>query len=141
MEPVATHVRFEDAQQVLAAQPFSVLLGAELTAFGTEGAELRVPVPAQVRQQHGYAHGGLIAYAADNVVTFAAGAIAGAGVLTAELTINYVAPARGGELVARASVAHPGSRLVVTRCEVFDVDDDGSERLCALAQGTVARLV
>lgn len=40
--------------------------------------------------------------------------------------------------MARAEVVHPGSALVVVRCEILDRAGDG-ERLCAIAQGTVAR--
>jgi hypothetical protein len=43
----------------------------------------------------GFAHGGLLGYAADNALTFAAGAIAGPDVLTAGYTINALAPVLG----------------------------------------------
>jgi acyl-coenzyme A thioesterase PaaI-like protein len=35
---------------------------------------------------------------------------------------------------------HLSKSKAVCRCEVFAVADDGSEKLCALAQGTIARL-
>lgn len=128
------------ARQVLAAQPFSVLLGAELIRFGDGEAELLVPLDERLRQQHGAAHGGALSYAADTAITFAAGSVAGANVLTAEMKINYVRGATGTELVARAAVVHAGSSLVTVRCEIFDRTATG-EQLCALAQGTIARTV
>lgn len=128
------------ARRVLAAQPFSVLLGATLTAFGDGMAELRVPLRDDHRQQDGVAHGGLLSYAADNVLTFAAGAAAGPLVWTAGFTIDYLAPATGTVLVARGEVVRAGRRLVTVRADLLDVhEDEGSERLCAVAQGTVAR--
>jgi len=82
----------DQARAVLAAQPFSRLLGAQLNPFGLDGIELEVPVRPAHRQQHGFAHGGLLGYAADNALTFAAGAVVGPGVLTAGYTINLLAP-------------------------------------------------
>jgi hypothetical protein len=49
------------ACQVLAAQPFSVMLGAKLLAIDLDHAEMAVPIGANVRQHDGIAHGGLIA--------------------------------------------------------------------------------
>jgi acyl-coenzyme A thioesterase PaaI-like protein len=73
----------DQARAVLAAQPFSRLLGARLNTFGLDGIELKVSVRPAHRQQHGFAHGGLLGYAADNALTIAAGAVVGPGVLTA----------------------------------------------------------
>lgn len=129
----------EAARQALAAQSFSVLLGAEVVEFSPERTVLVVPLREEHRQQNGLAHGGLVAYAADNAITFAAGAAVGPNVLTAEMKVNYVAGARGSHLEARATVVNAGRRLVTVRCDVFDVDED-EPRLCAVAQGTVARV-
>ena len=131
-------IDFAAAQQIFAAQPFSQLLGATLTRFEPGTAEVVIPLAASLRQQHGTAHGGVLSYAADTVITFAAGTLAGDSVLTAEMKINYVRGARGGHLVARADVVHSGSTLVIVSCEVLDRDNAG-DRLCAIAQGTVAR--
>lgn len=130
----------DDARQVLAAQPFSRLLGARLTAFGHGRAELRVPLRDEHLQQDGVAHGGIVSYAADNVLTFAAGATVGARVFTAGFTIDYLAPATGDLLVARGRVVRVGGRLVAVRADLYDVDEQSTdERLCAIAQGTIAR--
>lgn len=132
-------VPLEAAQAILASQPFSVLLRAQLTACGVDLVELRVPVTVQLRQQHGFTHGGVIAYAADNALTFAGGMALGMAVVTAEFKVNYLRPAQGEALVARASVVHSGRSQAVCRCDVFVVND-GEERLCAVAQGTIAAL-
>ena len=126
-------------RQVLASQPFSVLLGAELLGFSKGSAELRIPVRSDLKQQHGFVHGGVISYAADNALTYAGGSALDAGVVTSEFKINYLRPAMGEFLVARASVIHAGKNQAVCRCEVY-VSDKGVESLCASAQGTVARL-
>ena len=126
-------------RQILASQPFSVLLGAELLGFAEGRAELRIPVRAELKQQHGFVHGGVISYAADNALTYAGGSALGPGVVTSEFKINYLRPATGEFLVARASVVHAGRNQAVCRCEVY-VSDKGVETLCASAQGTIARL-
>jgi uncharacterized protein (TIGR00369 family) len=124
---------------VLALQPFSQLLGAVLTRFDADGTELRIPVGAALMQQHGFVHGGVLSYAADNALTYAGGAALGTAVVTSEYKINYVRPAIGQEIIARAMAIHAGKSQAVCRCEVFVVND-GKEALCAIAQGTIARL-
>lgn len=64
-------------RRILASQPFSVLLDAELLRLGDGRAELRIPVRAELKQQHGFVHGGVISYAADNALTFAGGSALG----------------------------------------------------------------
>ena len=129
----------EAARRVLAAQPFSRLLGAELTVFGDGHAEIQVPLPEQHRQQDGVAHGGVLSYAADNVLTFAAGAAVGPAVWTAGFTIDYLVPATGPTLIARGHVVRAGRRLVTARADLYDVSQGEAERLTAVAQGKVAR--
>jgi len=126
-------------KQILATQPFSVLLGAELLKFSPSGAELKVPVREELKQQHGFLHGGVVSYAADNALTYAGGSVLGTGVVTSEFKINYVRPAMGEFIVARASVVHAGKNQAVCRCEVY-ASKDGAETLCAVAQGTIVRL-
>jgi uncharacterized protein (TIGR00369 family) len=122
-------------QQVLAAQPFSTLLGAQLTAFAAGAAEITLALGPTLRQQHGFAHGGVISYAADNALTFAGGSALGPDVVTAEYKINYLRPAQGEWLIARATVIAAGRRQAVYRCDIF-VEAGGVEQLCATAQGT-----
>lgn len=126
-------------RRILASQPFSVLVGAELLQLGDGRAELRIPIRAELRQQHGFVHGGVISYAADNALTFAGGSVLGTGVVTSEFKINYLRPAQRGSLVARAVVVHCGRTQAVCRCDVFS-SEGGADHLCATAQGTIARL-
>jgi uncharacterized protein (TIGR00369 family) len=125
-------------KRILASQPFSVLLGAELTGFEQGRAELRLPVRPELKQQHEIVHGGVISYAADNALTFAGGSVLGTAVVTSEFKINYLRPVEGGFLVARATVIHAGSNQAVCRCDIYALTDD-AESLCATAQGTVVK--
>ncbi len=126
-------------RQILASQPFSVLVGAELLDFTEGRAELKIVIRAELKQQHGFVHGGVVSYAADNALTYAGGSVLGPGVVTSEFKINYVRPAVGEVILARATVIHAGRSQAVCRCDVY-VSKDGAETLCATAQGTIAKL-
>ena len=125
-------------RDLLAKQPFSVLLGAELVALEPGRCELALPLTETLKQQMGFAHGGVVSYLADNALTYAGGTAMRVPVLTAEYKINYVRPAVGERLIARAEAVHVGKSQAVCRCEVF-VATGGAEKLCALAQGTIAK--
>jgi uncharacterized protein (TIGR00369 family) len=127
----------ELAEKVLASQPFSVLLGTRVVAFGDGGAVLELDVRDDLRQQNGYLHGGVLAYAADNAITFAGGTALGTAVLTGGFTITYLRPAAGAVLRAEARVAHASGRQATCTCELKVLDEHGDPTLCAIAQGTV----
>lgn len=131
--------QLQSAKAAIRSQPFSALLNADIVAFDANATELRLPITEQVKQQHGFVHGGVVSYAADNALTFAGGAALGPSVVTSEFKINYLRPAQGTELVARASILHAGKTQAVCQCHVFCVVD-GKETLCAVAQGTIALL-
>ncbi len=126
-------------RQVLAQQPFSALIGAELMTLSPGQCELQLPITEQLRQQHGFVHGGVLSYAADNALTFAGGTALRVPVVTSEFKINYLRPAVGQRLIARARAEYVGRSQAVCRCDVLVVDE-GEEKLCALAQGTIAVL-
>lgn len=128
-------------QRTLKTQPFSALVGARLASFSEEEAVLELPVREELLQQHGYVHGSVLSFLADNALTFAGGSVLGPKVLTQEYKINYPRPADGEALSARASVVSAGRRHAVCRCDVFAAGADGSETLCAAAQGTIAVVV
>jgi uncharacterized protein (TIGR00369 family) len=136
---VAPEVFLAMGREVLATQAFSVLIGAQLHALSKGCCELHVPVTAQLLQQHGFVHGGVLSYAADNALTYAGGTSLGVPVVTSEFKINYLRPAVGELLIVRAHAVHTGKTQAVCRCDVF-VTRDGQEKLCAVAQGTIAAL-
>ena len=123
-------------ERVLAAQPFSRFLGARLDRFVEGEAQLSLALRPEFLQQHGRPHGGILSYLADNALTFAGGSLYGDG-LTLEFKINYTKAAKGDTLVARARVESSGRQAAVCRCDLFSVAEDGSETLCAVAQGTI----
>ncbi len=126
-------------QRILASQPFSVLLGTQLTGFTAGRAELTIPVTPQLLQQHGFVHGGVLSYAADNALSFAGGSVLGPAILTSEYKINYLLPAKGEAIIARATVLSAGARQAVCRCDIFALAG-GGETLCATALGTIVKV-
>jgi uncharacterized protein (TIGR00369 family) len=129
----------QKGQVFLALQPFSMLIGAELHALSPGHCELHVPVSEKILQQNGFVHGGVVSYAADNALTYAGGTMLDWAVVTSEFKINYLRPAIGERLIARAQAVYAGKSQAVCRCDVFMVVN-GDEKLCAVAQGTIARL-
>ncbi|MEV6334387.1 PaaI family thioesterase [Nocardia vinacea] len=123
------------AKQVLTAQPFAQLVGTEITAFGDGTATLIIPIRPELRQQFGFVHGGVVSYAADNALTFAAGTVLGANVLTGGFTITYLRPAAGTRLRAEATVTGSTRRQAVVACEIYAESADAEPVLCAVAQG------
>lgn len=126
----------DSASAALAAQPFSVLLGTRLAEFGDGRAVLELDVRDELRQQNGYLHGGVLAYAADNALTFAAGTVLGPRILTSGFSIDYLVPADGVLLRAEATVVQAGRSRATCRCDLYTVDSQGTATLCAAAQGS-----
>ena len=54
------------------SQPFSVLVGTTLETIEPGLAQLALPIKPELLQQHGFVHGGVIAYLADNALTLRA---------------------------------------------------------------------
>jgi uncharacterized protein (TIGR00369 family) len=129
---------FEFGRKVLNEQPFSVLLGTELTSLEPGEVVLSLAVREELKQQHGFVHGGVVSYLADNALTYAGGSVLGNSV-TSEFKINYVRPAIGETLIARASVLSSGKKQAVCECKIFVVNDKG-EVMVAVAQGTISKV-
>lgn len=129
-------IDIEVARKVLAAQAFAGLVGTEITEFGGGTATLVIPIRPELAQQFGFVHGGVLAYAADNALTFAAGTALGANVLTGGFTITYLRPAAGDHLRATATVTGSTRRQAVVSCEIYAERAGEEPVLCAVAQGT-----
>ncbi|HXI04749.1 MAG: PaaI family thioesterase [Bradyrhizobium sp.] len=89
-------------------------------------------------QFFGHFHGGVVAGLADH----AAGACAtssmpdGKLAVTIEIKVNFLSPADGEEIIARAETIQAGSTIVVVKVEVIS-QKAGAERVCAFATATM----
>jgi uncharacterized protein (TIGR00369 family) len=115
-------------------QAMMASLGAELLHADAGLCRITAPVLPAFSQQHGYGHAGVTFALGDTAAGYAALSVMpeGAEVLTAEMKVNVVAPAKGDRLVAEGRVVRPGRRRVVVSAEVR-----AGETLVALLQGTM----
>lgn len=113
-------------------------LGARLISAGGGACVIEAPILPGARQQHGYGHAGLTFAIGDSAAGYAALSVMPEDheVLTSEIKINLLAPAKGDLLIARGKVVKPGRRLIVVTSEVF-ARDAGEEKQVALMQGTM----
>lgn len=129
----------ETANQLVESQPFSRLLGVKVTAIEGASVELSLPLRPELTQHYGSAHGGVLAFLADNSLTYSGGISMGTLVVTSEFKINFIRPGIGDMLIARSKTIHAGRNQAVTQCDIFVVKD-GIEKLCATAQGTIVKI-
>ncbi|MDJ1159790.1 PaaI family thioesterase [Chelatococcus sp. SYSU_G07232] len=116
-------------------------IGAVMTQVAPGEVEIAMPVSAQVGQQHGFVHAGIVATIADSACGYAALTLmpAGTGVLTAEFKINLMAPAAGERLIARGTVVRSGRLLSVAQAEVA-AEGDGQRKTVALMTATLVNV-
>ncbi|MGX0875843.1 uncharacterized protein (TIGR00369 family) [Roseovarius sp. MBR-154] len=128
-------------RQSFAAQAMMATLGATLEDLSPGHVRIEAPILPGSRQQHGYAHAGLTFAIGDSAAGYAALSVMPEGfeVLTTEMKINLLAPARGERLIARGRVIKAGRRLVVVQADVHALDE-GRETHVALLTGTMMPL-
>lgn len=128
----------EEGRKILKSQPFSCMMGTELKNLSQGAAELSLQIREMLKQNYGFAHGGVVGYLADNCMAFAAATILG-DCVTSEYKINYVLPAQGEELIAKSSVLSFSLRQAVCECKVYTIKNQ-AQSLVAIAQGTIVKV-
>jgi uncharacterized protein (TIGR00369 family) len=123
-----------------ARQPAMALIGASLRILHPGRVEVEFPYRAELTQQDGFIHAGIVCTAADSACGYAAlsGMPAGSDVLSVEFKLNLVRPAAGERFVARARVLKQGRTLTAVRADVFDCTGR-EESLIAAMQATMIR--
>lgn len=124
-----------------AAQPMMETLGARLASVAPGAVRIEAPILPGSRQQHGYGHAGLTFAIGDSAAGYAALSVMPEGyeVLTVEMKINLLSPARGDLLIAQGRVIRPGRRLVVVQADVH-AQEAGRLSHVALMTGTMIPL-
>ncbi len=107
-------------------------LGAVMGRVQPGEVEIEMPYRADLAQQHGFIHGGIVTAIVDSACGYAAFSLSApeSAVLTVEYKVNFVAPAKGDRLLARGEVVRPGASVTVCKGEVLAYDG-GEERLVA----------
>jgi len=114
------------------------LLGAELTRVEPGECTIELPFRADLLQQHGFFHAGVVGTIADSAGGYAAFSLMppGSSVMSVEFKIHLLAPADGQRLVALGRVVRAGRTLSVCELSV-DVVKDGARRACAWGSQTL----
>jgi uncharacterized protein (TIGR00369 family) len=114
-------------------------IGAQLITVEPGVVEIMIPYRADLTQQHGYLHGGIITTIADTACGYAAYTLmpAGSEVLSVEFKVNLLRPAKGKSFVATAEVIKSGRTLTVARADVVSVDEAEKREMIATMQATI----
>ena len=129
----------EEIQASFAKQTIMGLIGAELSRVEPGIIEITLPYRADLAQQHGYLHAGIVTTIADSACGYAAYSLMPpkSEVLSVEFKVNLMRPAKGEMFVALAEVVKSGRTLTVVRADVFGVDHSGKRELVATMLGTM----
>lgn len=110
--------------------PLGALLGMDVETLATDRARVRLPFRREVTTGGDIVHGGAISALIDTAATAAAWSAADLGAnprgTTIALTINFLAAARGRDIVADARVIQRGRTITV--CAV-SVEDTAGQRV------------
>jgi uncharacterized protein (TIGR00369 family) len=137
---VGTEVRTR-VQSLFDRQGLMGHLGARLGHVAPGCAHIMLPHRAEVTQQHGYFHAGVVGAIADGAGACAAMTLfpEDASLLGVEYKLNFLAVAAGEHVEAVGTVLKAGRTLTVCRLEVF-AGQDGRRTLVAAGQQTLIRV-
>ena len=126
-------------QEVINRSGFMAMIGTRVAHVDRGKVSLELQRASNLLQFDGFFHGGVIASLADYAGACAAvvSARPGVPVLTSNLNVTYLAPAKGQRLRTDATCIKTGGRLRASRVDVFS-DEDGTPRLVAIADVLVS---
>ncbi len=139
----AVDPRFEERVRASYARQSAMrLIGATMERVEPGEVEIALPRSAEIAQQHGFVHGGLIGAVLDTACGFASLSLmpADTGVLTVEYKINFLAPAAGERFRMIGRVRKAGRTLTLAEAEAF-AQNEGRERLIATMTATMMSIV
>lgn len=123
-------------REVVKIQPFTRWTGLEVLKAENGVVETRMTLrEGDMTQHHGFLHGGLVGFLADNAAAYAAATVVG-DVLTAQYAINFLSPGVGDSFRTRAEVVKAGKRQVTVRSDVYAQSNAG-EKLIATATALI----
>lgn len=128
----------EEIKQSFAKQTVMRLIGAKLARIEPGIVEITLPDRADLSQQNGYLHAGILTTIADSACGYAAYSLMppNSQVLSVEFKVNLLRPAKGETFLASAEVVKSGKTLTVVRADVFGIEGDRRE-LIATMLGTM----
>jgi uncharacterized protein (TIGR00369 family) len=123
------------------AKGFSHAAGFRVIAVEPGSAEVSLPRRPDLVQFFGHFHGGVITALADQAagIAITSGLPTGRIGVTVEIKVNFLSPADGSELIARAQTLKMSGSIGVATVEVFSKNET-SETLCAFCTATMRAL-
>jgi len=116
---------------------FDALIGTEWIDDDPEHARARIAIRDELRQPVGLMHGGVMSTLVESVCSRATAlAVLGDGMaaMGQSISVSFMRPITRGHAEVKARARHRGRTTWVWEAEVVDAE----ERLCALAQMTIA---
>ena len=127
--------------EAINAKGFTGAAGFRVVTLQPGSAEVALPRRDDLLQFFGHFHGGVITALADQAAGMAitSGLPRGRIGVTVELKINFLEPASGAELLARAKTLKMSGSIGVATVEIFS-KDGARETLCAFCTATMRAL-
>ena len=121
-----------------ARQQFMSTLGARIERVLPGEVAISIPFRADLTQQHGFLHAGVVTSVVDSACGYAALSLMepGAAVLAVEFKVNLLAPAAGSSFLAVGRVVRSGRTLTVCAGELVATNEE-RDTIVALLQGTM----
>jgi uncharacterized protein (TIGR00369 family) len=139
--PIAEPTDTQYAERIAASfarQTIMTLIGANLLEIAPGVVTITLPYRADLCQQHGFLHAGIITSIIDTACGFAALSLmpADTGVLSVEFKLNLLAPAVGDMFLAHGKVVRAGRTITVCTGEVIAMSG-AKQNTIALMQATM----
>jgi uncharacterized protein (TIGR00369 family) len=124
-----------------AAQALMRTLGAALTHVAPGEVRIELPHRADLTQQNGFLHAGVVTAVVDSACGFAALTLMapGADVLSVEFKVNLLAPATGERYVATGRVVRSGRTLTICAGDLLGVRDGAEVHVATMPATIIAR--
>jgi 1,4-dihydroxy-2-naphthoyl-CoA hydrolase len=116
---------------------FDALVGTEWLDDDPDHARVRVAIRDELRQPVGLMHGGVMSTLVESICSRATALVTlqeGMAAMGQSISVSFIRPVTEGHAEVRARARHRGRTTWVWDAEVVDAE----ERLCALAQMTIA---
>jgi 1,4-dihydroxy-2-naphthoyl-CoA hydrolase len=116
---------------------FDALVGTEWLDDDPDHARVRVAIRDELRQPVGLMHGGVMSTLVESICSRATALVVlqeGMAAMGQSISVSFIRPVTEGHAEVRAHARHRGRTTWVWDAEVLDAE----ERVCALAQMTIA---
>lgn len=121
-------------RESFARQAVMGTIGARLAEVSPGRVVIEMPFSAELTQQHGFLHAGIVTTALDSACGYAAFTLMppAAEVLTVEFKSNFLNPAKGESFRFEGDVLKPGRRLIVTQGRAYAIKGDETQLISAM---------